>query len=59
MAVHNLALVEYIDAFCRSRRIQNRIGYLSPTEFEETNYADRATTEPVKPGNVGGALCRC
>ena len=31
----NLALVEYIDGFYNSRRIQERLGYLSPIEFEE------------------------
>ncbi|MFJ2723086.1 IS3 family transposase [Streptomyces sp. NPDC087437] len=43
----NLALLEYIDGFYNSRRIQKRIGYLSPIEFEENHYADEATTEPV------------
>ncbi|MFF5339694.1 IS3 family transposase [Streptomyces althioticus] len=41
----NLALFEYIDGFYNSRRIQKRLGYLSPIEFEEKHYADRATTE--------------
>ncbi|MGW0792880.1 IS3 family transposase [Streptomyces sp. NPDC002911] len=41
----NLALFEYIDGFYDSRRIQKRLGYLSPIEFEEQHYADRATTE--------------
>ncbi|MFJ2737901.1 IS3 family transposase [Streptomyces sp. NPDC087317] len=43
----NLALLEYIDGFYNSRRIQKRIDYLSPIEFEENHYADEATTEPV------------
>ncbi|MEU3349587.1 IS3 family transposase [Streptomyces sp. NPDC006700] len=43
----NLALLEYIDGFYHSRRIQKRIDYLSPIEFEENHYADEATTEPV------------
>ncbi|MGW9030372.1 IS3 family transposase [Streptomyces sp. NPDC055722] len=43
----NLALFEYIDGFYDPRRIQKRIGYLSPIEFEEKHYADQATTEPV------------
>ncbi|WP_454366102.1 hypothetical protein [Streptomyces ambofaciens] len=30
-----------------SRRIQKRLGYLSPIEFEEKHYADQATAEPV------------
>ncbi|MEU5431697.1 IS3 family transposase [Streptomyces olivoreticuli] len=30
----NLALFEYIDGFYNSRRIQKRLGYLSPIEFE-------------------------
>ncbi|MFG2563788.1 IS3 family transposase [Streptomyces sp. NPDC048496] len=41
----NLALFEYIDGFYNSRRIQKRLGYLSPIEFEEKHYADQATTE--------------
>ncbi|WP_043732144.1 IS3 family transposase [Streptomyces zinciresistens] len=41
----NLALFEYIDGFYNSRRIQKRLGYLSPVEFEEKHYADRATAE--------------
>ncbi|MFD0505512.1 IS3 family transposase [Streptomyces chiangmaiensis] len=43
----NLPLFEYIDGFYDPRRIQKRIGYLSPIEFEEKHYADQATTEPV------------
>ncbi|MEU8868969.1 IS3 family transposase [Streptomyces umbrinus] len=41
----NLALFEYIDGFYNSRRIQRRLGYLSPVEFEEKHYADQATAE--------------
>ncbi|MFJ9382115.1 IS3 family transposase [Streptomyces sp. NPDC101455] len=41
----NLALFEYIDGFYNSRRIQKRLGYLSPVEFEEKHYAERATAE--------------
>ncbi|CAG6399033.1 hypothetical protein SCOCK_80188 [Actinacidiphila cocklensis] len=43
----NLALFEYIDGFYNSRRIQKRLGYLSPIEFEEKHYADQAAAEPV------------
>jgi putative transposase len=43
----NLALFEYIDGFYNSRRIQKRLGYLSPIEFEEKHYAGQATAEPV------------
>ncbi|MGW2083484.1 IS3 family transposase [Streptomyces sp. NPDC001939] len=43
----NLALFEYIDGFYNSRRIQERLGFLSPIEFEEKYYADQATTEPT------------
>ncbi|MFC9624883.1 IS3 family transposase [Streptomyces sp. NPDC056930] len=43
----NLALFEYIDGFYNPRRIQKRLGYLSPIEFEEKHYADQAATEPV------------
>lgn len=41
----NLALFEYIDGFYNSRRIQKRLGYLSPIESEEKHYADQATAE--------------
>ncbi|WP_370738274.1 IS3 family transposase [Streptomyces sp. AVP053U2] len=41
----NLALFEYIDGFYNSRRIQERLGWLSPIEFEEKYYADQATAK--------------
>ncbi|MGW7579514.1 IS3 family transposase [Streptomyces sp. NPDC054765] len=41
----NLALFEYIDGFYNSRRIQERLGFLSPIEFEEKHYAEQATAE--------------
>ncbi|MEV6537224.1 IS3 family transposase [Streptomyces sp. NPDC051639] len=41
----NLALFKYIDGFYNSRRVQKRLGYLSPIEFEEKPYAGRATAE--------------
>lgn len=41
----NLALFEYIDGFYNSRRIQKRLGCLSPVEFEEKHYVDQATAE--------------
>jgi transposase InsO family protein len=43
----NLALFEYLDGFYNPRRIQKRLGYLSPIEFEEKHYANQATAEPV------------
>ncbi|WP_351230141.1 IS3 family transposase [Streptomyces sp. NPDC002133] len=43
----NLALFEYIDGFYNSRRIQKRLGYLSPIEYEEKHYANQAAAEPV------------
>ncbi|MCY0939737.1 IS3 family transposase [Streptomyces sp. H34-S4] len=43
----NLALFEYIDGFYNPRRIQKRLGYLSPIEYEEKHYANQATAEPV------------
>ncbi|MGW1752591.1 IS3 family transposase [Streptomyces sp. NPDC002092] len=43
----NLALFEYIDGFYNSRRIQERLGWLSPIEFEEKHYAEQATAEPT------------
>ncbi|MFI6495616.1 IS3 family transposase [Streptomyces sp. NPDC050564] len=56
----NLALFEYIDGFYNSRRIQKRLGYLSPIEFEEKHYADQATAErtnlkPRQPALMGAA----
>jgi putative transposase len=41
----NLALFEYIDGFYNSRRIQERLGFLSPIEFEEKHYTEQATAE--------------
>ncbi|MFD0212088.1 IS3 family transposase [Streptomyces hirsutus] len=43
----NLALFEYLDGFYNPRRIQKRLGYLSPIEFEEKHYAEQAAAEPV------------
>ncbi len=43
----NLALFEYIDGFYNPRRIQKRLGYLSPIEYEEKHYASQATAEQV------------
>jgi len=43
----NFALFEYIDGFYNSRRIQKRLGFLSPIEFEEKHYAEQATAEPT------------
>ena len=43
----NLALFEYIDGFYNSRRIQERLGWLSPIEFEEKHYTKQATAEPT------------
>ncbi|MEU5431734.1 IS3 family transposase [Streptomyces olivoreticuli] len=43
----NLALFEYIDGFYNSRRIQEKLGFLSPVEFEEKYYAEQTTTDRV------------
>jgi transposase InsO family protein len=43
----NLALFEYIDGFYNPRRIQKRLGYLSPIEYEEKHYTSRAAAEQV------------
>lgn len=43
----NLALFEYLDGFYNPRRIQKRLGYLSPIEYEEKHYANHATAEQV------------
>ncbi|MDX2836719.1 MULTISPECIES: IS3 family transposase [Streptomyces] len=43
----NIALFEYTDGFCDSRRIQERLGFLSPIEFEEKHCAEQATAEPT------------
>lgn len=42
-----LIKTEYIDGFYNSRRIQERLGFLSPIEFEEKHYAEQATAEPT------------
>ncbi|WP_331747158.1 IS3 family transposase (plasmid) [Streptomyces sp. NBC_00853] len=41
----NQALFEYIDGFYNTTRIQKRLGYLSPIEYEEKHYANQAATE--------------
>lgn len=41
----NLTLFEYIDGFYNPRRIQKRLGHLSPIEYEEKHYADQTATE--------------
>ncbi|MFF3896853.1 IS3 family transposase [Streptomyces sp. NPDC001812] len=43
----NLALFEYLDGFYSGRRIQGKLGWLSPVEFEEKYYANQATAEQV------------
>ncbi|MFC9948844.1 IS3 family transposase [Streptomyces pratensis] len=45
MTAANLALFEYIDGFYNSRRIQKRLGHLSPIEFKEKHYSDQATAK--------------
>jgi hypothetical protein len=37
----------YIDGFHNPRRIQKRLGCLSPIEYEAKHYADQAATEQV------------
>ncbi|MFF8868341.1 IS3 family transposase [Streptomyces sp. NPDC015139] len=41
----NLALFEYLDGFYNPRRIQKRLRYLSPIEYEEKHYAEQAAAE--------------
>ncbi|MFC8014911.1 IS3 family transposase [Streptomyces cinereoruber] len=41
----NLALFDYLDGFYNPRRIQKRLGYLSPIEYEEQHYAEQAAAE--------------
>ncbi|MEU2718921.1 IS3 family transposase [Streptomyces sp. NPDC007205] len=41
----NLALFEYVNGFYNNRRIQERLGFLNPVEYEEKHYAEQATTE--------------
>ncbi|QWA22499.1 IS3 family transposase [Streptomyces osmaniensis] len=43
----NLAPFEYIDGIYNPRRIQKRLGYLSPIEFEEKHYVSQAAAEQV------------
>ncbi|AXE81927.1 IS3 family transposase [Streptomyces atratus] len=38
------ALFEYVDGFCNPRRIQKRLDWLSPNEYEHTYHASQATT---------------
>ncbi|MFF1655099.1 IS3 family transposase [Streptomyces sp. NPDC058255] len=44
LAEANLALFEYIDGFYNGRRIQARLGSLSPIEFEERHHTDQASS---------------
>ncbi|MFI5529301.1 IS3 family transposase [Kitasatospora sp. NPDC051853] len=43
----DLALFAYIDGWYNTHRIQKRLGWLSPDEYETKYYADQATAEPV------------
>ncbi|MFG2693064.1 transposase [Kitasatospora sp. NPDC048407] len=43
----DLALFAYIDGWYNTRRIQKRLAWLSPDEYEAKYYADQATAEPV------------
>ncbi|MFD5434763.1 transposase [Kitasatospora sp. NPDC127067] len=43
----DLVLFAYIDGWYNTRRIQKRLGWLSPDEYEAKYYADQATAEPV------------
>ncbi|MFD7739873.1 IS3 family transposase [Kitasatospora sp. NPDC059800] len=43
----DLALFAYIDGWYNTRRIQKRLDWLSPDEYEAKHYTDQATTEPV------------
>ncbi|MFJ8313450.1 MULTISPECIES: IS3 family transposase [unclassified Streptomyces] len=52
----NLALFEYIDGFYDSRRIQERLGFLSPIEFEEKQYTEQATAEQANLNTRQSAL---
>ncbi|MBU3867147.1 hypothetical protein KN815_24735 [Streptomyces sp. 4503] len=36
-----------VDGFYNPRRIQKRLGHLSPIEYEEKHYASQATAEQV------------
>ncbi|MGW6751563.1 IS3 family transposase [Streptomyces sp. NPDC055006] len=47
----NLALFTDIDGFYNSQRVRQRLGYLSPIEFEEKYYAGRR-----RPNQLGSAL---
>ncbi|MFD9282491.1 IS3 family transposase [Streptomyces mirabilis] len=49
----NLALFEYIDGFYDSRRIQKRLGHLSPVEAEPAPDPARRTPRPAT-AHTGG-----
>ncbi|MFJ8855468.1 IS3 family transposase [Streptomyces sp. NPDC102437] len=53
----NLTLFEYIDGFYNPRRIQKRLGYLNPIEFEEKYYTDQAKSAGTR--GSGGSAPRC
>ncbi|MEU0721185.1 IS3 family transposase [Streptomyces lavendulocolor] len=44
-AGHRPSSTSASNGFYNSRRIQKRLGYLSPIEFEEQHYADQAAAE--------------
>lgn len=41
----NLALFAYIDGWYNPKRIQKRLDWLSPDEYEERHYAEQATAD--------------
>ncbi|MFF9667151.1 transposase, partial [Streptomyces althioticus] len=43
----DLTLFAYIDGWYNTRRIQKRLDWLSPDEYEAKYYADQATAEAV------------
>lgn len=54
----DLALFAYIDGWYNTRRIQKRLGWLSPDEYEAKYHADQATAEPVVSKPPTPALTR-
>ncbi|KUL35618.1 hypothetical protein ADL22_26710 [Streptomyces sp. NRRL F-4489] len=52
----NLPLFEYIDGFHNPRCIQERLGFLSPVEFEQKHYAEKPTTKQAELKRRQGTL---
>ncbi|MFE3791862.1 IS3 family transposase [Streptomyces goshikiensis] len=49
----DLALFAYIDGWYNTRRIQKRLDWLSPDEYEAKHHTEQATADAVVPSHAG------